>query len=130
MPELLRNGQLRLHWLELDGVPVAAEYHLAGGGVVYAYQAGVNPDALAHSPGRLGHMITIRRAIEQGYRAFDFLRGDEPYKAHWRARPQRGLELRVVPGRVAARLRYGIWLTGTHLKQWVKGGMGLVETGS
>ena len=37
---LLREGHLQLHWLELDGRPVAAEYHLAGGGIVYAYQVG------------------------------------------------------------------------------------------
>jgi len=25
----------------------------------------------------------IQRAIQQGYRAFDFLRGDDPYKQQW-----------------------------------------------
>ena len=39
MPRLLAAGLLRLHWLELDGQPVAAEYHLADGGVIYGYQS-------------------------------------------------------------------------------------------
>ena len=43
VPELLGRGQLRLHWLELDGRPVAAECQLAGGGVLYTYQAGLEP---------------------------------------------------------------------------------------
>ncbi|NQT40407.1 MAG: GNAT family N-acetyltransferase [Planctomycetes bacterium] len=126
MPDLLRGGQLRLDWLELDGEPVAAEYQLTGDGVVYAYQAGVNPDALEHSPGRLGHVAMLRRSIEQGYRAVDFLRGDEPYKAHWRAEPRASLEIRVVPTRTAAQLRHGVWRVGTSVKQWAKSGLRLV----
>jgi CelD/BcsL family acetyltransferase involved in cellulose biosynthesis len=27
--------------------------------------------------------LMIRRAIERGYRRFDFLRGEEPHKWHW-----------------------------------------------
>ena len=126
MPELLRNGQLHLDWLELDGEPMAAEYQLAGSGVIYAYQAGVNPDALEHSPGQLSHISVLRRAIEQGCRAFDFLRGDESYKAHWRAEPRRSVETRVIANRPAARLRHGIWLAGSSVKQWIKGGLRLV----
>jgi len=123
MPELLLGGQLFLEWLDLDGEPVAAEYGLIGDGVVYVYQAGVNPDALEHSPGRLSHITMLRRAIEQGYRALDFLRGDEPYKAHWRAEPRGSLEIRVVPARPAARLRHAAWLVGTNVKQWIKRGL-------
>ena len=81
MPALLEDGCLELHWLQLDGRAVAAEYHLAGGGLVYAYQAGVEPDALDAEPGRLVMLMALRRAIGRGYRAMDFLRGDEPYKA-------------------------------------------------
>ena len=40
VPDLLRRGQLHLYWLELDGRPVAAEYQLAGNGILYKYQAG------------------------------------------------------------------------------------------
>ena len=87
LPDLMCQGRLQFHWLELDGRPAALEYHLAGGGVLYAYQAGVDPDAMEFQPGKLLNLAVIRRAIEQGYRAFDFLRGDEPYKAHFRAAP-------------------------------------------
>ncbi len=120
MPELLRSGVLNLHCVELDGRTVAVEYQLAGGGTVYAYQAGVEPDVLRCSPGRLAHMTTVRRAIESGHAAFDFLRGDEPYKAHWRAAPRPSLELRAVPPRAAARLRHGLWLAGSQLRKWLR----------
>jgi len=67
----------------------------------------------------------IRRAIEGGYRRFDFLRGDEAYKREWTAseavtqelvafRPGwRGRWLRGLDwaGRVRARLRAGAGAT-------------------
>ena len=112
----MRQGHLQFHWLELDGRPVALEYHLTGGGVLYAYQAGVDPEAMEFQPGKLLNLATIRRAIEQGYRAFDFLRGDEPYKAHFRAAPRPSLELRIVPNRPSARLRHNLWLAGSRVK--------------
>ena len=121
--DLLRGGQLHLRWIALDGRPVAAEYALAGDGVIYAYQSGVDPDALDHSPGRLSHIVMLREAIEQGYRAVDFLRGDEPYKPHWRAQPRPGVEIRVVPDQAGAQLRHGLWRVGTGMKEWVKGGL-------
>lgn len=98
-PLMLAAGRLRLGWLELDGSPAAAEYHFAGLGGTYAYQGGVDPDRLDDEPGRLSNIATIRRAIEQKHTAFDFLRGDEPYKAHWRATPQPTYRLRVVAPR-------------------------------
>ena len=122
LPELMRQGRLQFHWLELDGRPAALEYHLAGGGVLYAYQAGVDPEAMEFQPGKLLNLAIIRRAIEQGYRVFDFLRGDEPYKAHFRAAPRPSLELRIVPNRASARLRHNLWLAGRRVKQWMKMG--------
>ncbi len=118
---MFESGQLQLHWLELDGQPAAAEYHLVGNNVIYAYQAGVDPAAMEHQPGSLITMATLRRAIERGYRAVDFLRGDEPYKAHWRAEPAASVELRVAARRPTARLRHGLWLAGSRLKRWAGG---------
>ncbi len=120
MPKLLRNGQLRLSWLELNGRPAAAEYQIGAGGIVYAYQSGLDPVVLDQQPGRLLALATLRSALEAGYVGFDFLRGDEQYKAHWRAEPRRSLDLRVVPSRATARLRHNLWLAGSQLKQWVK----------
>jgi CelD/BcsL family acetyltransferase involved in cellulose biosynthesis len=123
VPDLLCRGQVQFHWLELDGKAVAAEYQLVGSGILYAYQAGVNPDALAHEPGKLINLAILRQAIERGYRAFDFLRGDEPYKARFGARPRPTVEFRVVPRRTVAQLRHNLWLAGTNVKQWIKRGV-------
>ena len=84
--KLLAAGRLRLFVLHVAGQPIAAEYQIAGDRVTYAYQAGVDPDRLDEEPGRLITLATIQQAIEAGQNAFDFLRGDEPYKAHLRTR--------------------------------------------
>jgi hypothetical protein len=107
----------------LDGKPVAAEYQLVGDGILYSYQTGVDPDALAQQPGKLLTLMVLRRAIERGYREFDFLRGDEPYKARFGAEARRSVAIRIVPQHAIAQVRHGLWLTGKNLKQWVKRGL-------
>jgi CelD/BcsL family acetyltransferase involved in cellulose biosynthesis len=117
---LYRAGRLRLHWLELAGKPIAAEYHLVGDGVLFAYQGGIDPRALRREPGRLIMMATLGRAIATGYRAFDFCRGDELYKAHWRAVPCENLQWRIVSNRSSARLRQSVWKVRHSARDWVK----------
>jgi len=118
-PRLLSAGQLRMQLLKLDGRTVAAEYQLAGQGVTYVYQAGIDPERLADEPGHLITAATIKRAIEQGEMAVDFLRGDELYKSHFRATPRPLLALRIVPNRTMSRLRNSLWLAGRSLKHWM-----------
>jgi CelD/BcsL family acetyltransferase involved in cellulose biosynthesis len=102
----LAHGRLRLSVLELDGHPVAAEYHLANAKVTYAYQGGVDPDHLSAEPGQLSTICSIQRAISEGHTQFDLLRGDEPYKAHWRAAPKPAMRLTAVPPRLWPQLRH------------------------
>ena len=113
-------GLATLTWLEMDGKPLAAEYRLHGDGVMYAYQSGMDPDRLSVKPGEMGNMVAIRHAIDQGQQAYDLLRGDEEYKARWRAEPRPMLSIRVVPRRTSARLRHNAWLAGQNVKQWLK----------
>lgn len=113
-------GLLRLSWLELDSRPVACEYQLLGGKTVYAYQSGIDPAALEEEPGRLATMASLRAAIESGLRVYDLLRGDEAYKAHWRARPRPCSDIRVLPGRGADWVRHGVWVARENIRSWVK----------
>ena len=122
---LLHSGHLRLMWLEVDGQTVAVEYQVLGDGVVYAYQSGIEPDALEHQPGRLITLGGIKQAIAEGRRAFDFLRGDESYKAHWRAQPRPALDIRVVANAPGARLRHSLWLASGNVKNWIRKGLKL-----
>ncbi len=49
------------------------------------YNAGVDPDARELSPGVVMVHAYVQRAIADGKRRLDFLRGDEPYKYEWGA---------------------------------------------
>lgn len=120
VPELLRRGQVQLYWLELDGKPAAAEYHLQGDGILYVYQAGVNPDLMEHQPGNVINLMILRQAIERGFRAYDFLRGEEGYKARFGAHPRPTFGWRAVSPRVAAQVRHNLWLAGSNVKQWLR----------
>jgi CelD/BcsL family acetyltransferase involved in cellulose biosynthesis len=106
---LLARGRLRLSVLKLDGQPVAAEYHLAGDCATYAYQGGVEPQRLSDEPGQLSTICSIQRAIAEGHAHFDLLRGDEPYKAHWRAVPSEACRLVAAPPRTWPKLRHTAW---------------------
>jgi len=85
-PALLEAGTLRLHRMRIRDKTAAVLYALSSHRQTCYYLAGFDP-RLAHiSPGTLliGH--AIRRAIEEGCAAFDFLRGSERYKYLWGAR--------------------------------------------
>lgn len=95
-PQLLAAGLLRCHALRIDGRIAAVLYALADSDTAYAYLAGYDPDL--HHPG-LGALLigqAIEHAAGEGLRAFDFLRGREPYKYDWGAvdRPTFGRSLR------------------------------------
>jgi CelD/BcsL family acetyltransferase involved in cellulose biosynthesis len=117
---MLDRGQLRMSWLALDGTPAAAEYHFADSRATYAYQGGVDPERLAEEPGRLSTILCMRHAIEEGHKQFDFLRGDEPYKAHWRAEARTTHDYRVVPNRRLARLRGRVLTFTGDVTDWVR----------
>jgi CelD/BcsL family acetyltransferase involved in cellulose biosynthesis len=119
---LLSTGKLRLSWLELDGAPAAAEYHFASADATFAYQGGVDPARLAEEPGRLSNIATIRHAISEGHKQFDLLRGDEPYKSHWRATPRAAFRWEAVAPRPTARWRAQSFDWAAGLSSRVRGG--------
>jgi CelD/BcsL family acetyltransferase involved in cellulose biosynthesis len=119
-PRLLAEGRLRLSWLELNGRPAAAEYHLAGAATTFAYQGGVDPDRLADEPGRLSTIRAIQQAIAEGHSQFDFLRGDEPYKPHWRAVSHATWRYQATAPRVLPKLRRRTWAGARRVGRFAK----------
>ena len=98
-------------------------FQLVGDEAVYAYQSGMDPERLDVQPGRLSCIAGLRRAVGEGRARFDFLRGDEPYKAQWRATPRPSLYARVVPRKPLAMARHAVWLAGRRAKETIKGGL-------
>ena len=121
LADYLPAGRAALAWLEWQGQPVAAEYLLISGRTLMAYQSGVNPDFLTLSPGHIMSLSLIRNAIHQGFATFDFLRGDEPYKRHFGAKPTPLVRIRAAPLQVNARWRFTLWNWGRRSREFLRG---------
>jgi CelD/BcsL family acetyltransferase involved in cellulose biosynthesis len=76
----LERGWLRLWLLELDGRPAAAWYGLRFAGRELYYQAGRDPAYEREAVGFVLLAHTVREAMNDGMREYDFLRGGEEYK--------------------------------------------------
>ncbi len=116
---LATEDRLRFYQLEVGGKPIAAIYCIRYGDVVSFYQTGYDPAFARYGPGRHVMAGAIRASIEEGARTFDFLRGDEPYKAAWGAVAVHDLKIRMPRtawGRVVVGLR--------RLVRWRRGASG------
>lgn len=80
---LLGRGWLRLFYLRLDGSTEACLYCFSYGDRICYYQGGFEPTLAKLSLGTVLTARAIETAVDEGKSVFDFLRGDEPYKAKW-----------------------------------------------
>lgn len=90
-------GLARLHAVRLDGRIIAIAYVFRDKGKTYGYQSGFDPEFSRFSPGALVLEYAIHQAIAANSREFDFLRGDEAYKADWGAKWRTSYRLRLTP---------------------------------
>src|SRR5215467_2462458 len=95
--QLWPHGWLDLAFLSADGVPIAALCCFAYGTTYAAYNAGYHPAYAELSAGIVLFAACIRQAIARGFTAFDFLRGNEPYKYRFGATDQPLYQLRARP---------------------------------
>lgn len=90
---LAEAGLAALWMLWLEERPAAALFCLEQAGSVSLYNSGFDPEARALSPGVVLIARTIEDAIARGFRRYDFLRGEEPYKYGFGAVPTDVLRL-------------------------------------
>ena len=96
--EFAPRGWLRLYFLEIDGVRVAAVVLFDYGGEFLLYNSGYDPAHAHLSTGLLLKAFCLRDAIAEGRRVFDFLQGNEPYKYDLGARDVPILRVRLSLG--------------------------------
>ena len=96
--QLWRQGWLELAFLHADDRPIAGLCCMTYGTTYAAYNSGYHPDYGALSAGIVLFANRIRSAIDRGFTAFDFLRGNESYKYRFGAsdRPLSQLMVRSV----------------------------------
>lgn len=81
---LLASGRLRLYRMRVKGKTAALVYSLFHEDTVYCYLQGFDPEFSFVSPGTILISFLMQDAVRLGMRRFDFLRGRESYKQHWR----------------------------------------------
>jgi CelD/BcsL family acetyltransferase involved in cellulose biosynthesis len=77
---------LRIFGLRFQGKIVAVLLAFAYRNTLYAFAGGHEAEFEAQGFGRLLLFEALRHSFERGYRAWNFLRGNEPYKLLWGAR--------------------------------------------
>ncbi len=115
----LDTGSLKLGTVEIDGVPAAVALSFSRGDSIYAYQCGYDPQFSEMKPGWLLNQFQLRYAIENGYRRFDFLRGNEAYKSRLGAEPVQLERLRITNRSPLATWHRIVWNTKNGLKPYV-----------
>ncbi|HEX4808505.1 MAG TPA: GNAT family N-acetyltransferase [Bryobacteraceae bacterium] len=80
-----RKDMLRIFTLRYRGGIAAIILSFLHHRRIYGYLTGFDPAYEEFGPGRLLLFHALRHCFEQGYCAWDFLRGEEPYKAQWGA---------------------------------------------
>jgi CelD/BcsL family acetyltransferase involved in cellulose biosynthesis len=103
------RGWLRLHRLRLDGTTRGAFYCFHLGTRTYYYLSGFDAEIGKFSPGNVIMGAVIQRAITDGDRELDLLRGDETYKYQWNATDTK--TERLLLGHATLRSRFGL---GAH----------------
>jgi CelD/BcsL family acetyltransferase involved in cellulose biosynthesis len=76
-------GWLRLHFLELDDVPVAADLNCAFAGGIFLIKTGFDERYGRFSPGLVLRGEVLRAAVQEGASFYDFLGGPDSYKLRW-----------------------------------------------
>ena len=89
------KGWLSIPYLTNEKDIFAIYYNFQYQNKIYAYQSGIDPAWESFSPGTTALALTIQEAISQGFREFDFLRGEAQYKYKWTEKERQNLRVLV-----------------------------------
>jgi CelD/BcsL family acetyltransferase involved in cellulose biosynthesis len=109
-------GRVRIHLLKLRGESIAALYALSAGPKMFFYQSGMHPEYGRFRIGSALIRYAIEDAILSGYREFDFLRGDEPYKFLWTNNRRQMHCVSIFDGRAKSRIAHARQMVRTSLQ--------------
>lgn len=107
-----------------EGKPVGFNLNFCRGKTVSMYQSGMEVDHFELEPGHLLNYFSIGTAIDRGFRWYDFMRGDEPYKQGWGAKRRVLYRSRLFAPHLLARVRQSALAAGRELKNWSSGWFG------
>ncbi len=85
--EMAAWSLLKLMFLDIDGHPAASVMCFDYRGSLLLYNNGYDPRFLPLSVGLMSKVLSVRYAIEQGKRKYEFLKGSEKYKFRLGGKP-------------------------------------------
>jgi CelD/BcsL family acetyltransferase involved in cellulose biosynthesis len=115
-----REGTWASAVLCLDGQMCAGMIGAVCEGVLSTYLVGVDPSYLNQRAGWMLNLALANHACEAGWKAIDFMRGDEEYKQRLGAVGTRQVCLTAAAPRPIPRLRQAAYNTGLRIKDWVR----------
>jgi CelD/BcsL family acetyltransferase involved in cellulose biosynthesis len=115
------DANLELMWLEANGVPIAAIYNILHDRKIHFYQSGRKLDVpKTVRPGIAVHVLAIRRAIEMGYREYDFLNGASVYKSQLALARRPLVSIRAIAPNPSSRAVIGFRDSASKVAAWVR----------
>jgi CelD/BcsL family acetyltransferase involved in cellulose biosynthesis len=118
--QLSMDGRASVVGVLHQGQPISLGLLLHGDRRNFLYQTGMDGDFIKLEPGHLLNALTIHQSWSAGRSHFDFLRGDEPYKARWAAEPAALVRSRYWNFHISARVRANLIRAGRMLKHWAQ----------
>ena len=107
--------------LSIDGKPAAGVIAMRDRGALDLYLAGMNPELADRQPGWQLNAFAIMHAVELGCTRYNFMRGDEEYKARLGALPTAQQRWLIASARWSSQLRNKAYRTAVHVKKWWQG---------
>jgi CelD/BcsL family acetyltransferase involved in cellulose biosynthesis len=117
-------GWLRVHLLELDGVPVAGDLNCVFAGGIFLIKTGFDERYRQFSPGLVLRGDVLRAAVQEGSRFYDFLGGPDSYKLRWTTQLRPRVAIRAYRGALRPLAMYHARLRPA-LKAGAGGGRGI-----
>jgi hypothetical protein len=93
--EFAMKGWLQLSCLELDGEIVGILYDYRYGNKIYYYQGGFDPSLYKYSLGVVLRAYVIQKAIENGIKEIDLLKGGYDHKYMWTEHDRHTINLMI-----------------------------------
>ncbi len=117
--ELLDASLAELLVIYQNDRPISSVLLLMSGNTCMMYQSGLDPDFSSSEPGYQTNLAGIKYAIGKGFKYFDFLRGDEPYKSRWSTTREAILRRKYVPRKLKSQIKHGTWILGRSIKNYM-----------
>ena len=112
-------GWPELWVLRMDGEAVACQYNIRYDNRISVYTGGIKP-LQKIGPGILLHYFAIKAAIESGAEEYDFMLGEQPYKASFSNESRELVTLRISRNSVKETSRRACVLVVRPVKQFLR----------